>query len=177
MKAKKYILPIIIILLLAVIDQITKYFVIKYISYESNEEIPVIGDLLVLTHIHNSGAAWGSFTGKIPFLLIITAIVTAALIYVYHNIVDKKGFMPIKIGIIAILGGALGNLIDRIRFGYVTDFIYVKVINFPVFNFADICVTVSIFVLLFLFIFKYKNEDFDVILGEKNKKKQDESEE
>ena len=55
------------------------------------------------------------------------------------------------------MGGAIGNMIDRIRFKYVTDFIYFKIINFPVFNVADIFVTVSVFVLIFLFILKYKS--------------------
>ena len=168
MKARKIIIPIIIATILAVIDQFTKYLIIK--NVELHKEIPLIGDVLVISHIHNSGAAWGSLSGKIPFLLLITAIVTIGICYIYKNIIDNPKYMPIKVCLVAIMGGAIGNLIDRIRLGYVTDFIYFKIINFPLFNFADICVTVSVFVLIFLFIFKYKSEDLDVVLGDKKTK-------
>ena len=163
-------ISIVAVILLAFIDQITKYFVVKNMAL--HDEIKVLGDALVFKYIRNTGAAWGSFAGKIPILLIFTIVVVAALCYVYRNIARIDRFRPLRICIIAILGGAIGNMIDRIRLGYVVDFIYVKCINFPVFNFADICVTVSVFVMIFLFIFKYKSEDSDIILGSKDKTKE-----
>ena len=145
-----YIIPVIFIILLVVIDQLTKFIVISRMTLQK-DEIPVIGNAIVLHYIRNSGAAWGSFSNKTIFLIIISII----------------------------LGGAIGNLIDRIRLGYVIDFIYAKFIDFPVFNFADICVTVCMFVILFLCIFKYDSDDLDTILGSDKKKKlnADESEE
>ena len=165
MNFKKYILPVLTIIFIAAIDQFSKYLIIRNVPL--HYEIPVIGDAVVITHIHNSGSAWGILSGKIALLLIITFIVTIGLFYIYHNIVNEDKYRILRCGIVAILGGALGNMIDRIRFGYVTDFIYFKIINFPVFNVADIFVTVTIFVLLFVFIFVYKSEDFDVIMGDK----------
>ena len=158
---KKYILPIFIVIILTVIDQFTKYLVIQNIQL--NQEIPLLGNVLVLGHIQNKGAAWGSFSGMRILLLVITIIVSVAICYLYKKIIDKDKFRIVRICFTFILGGAIGNMIDRIRFGYVTDFIYFKIINFPLFNFADICVTVSVFLLVFLFIFKYNSEDLEEI--------------
>ena len=178
-KITRYAALIIFSVILALIDQITKYLVIQNI--ELKEEIPVIGDAVVLTYIRNTGTAWSLLSGKTVFLLIVTFIVCAGIIYIYNNIILEDRFRALRIFLITIMGGAIGNMIDRIRLQYVIDFIYFKIINFPVFNFADICVTVSIFVILFLFIFKYKTEDFDIILGDKKKRyssdTKDESEE
>lgn len=174
MNIKKYLTAAIMVIILAALDQFTKYLIIE--NVELHKEIPVIGNAVVITHIHNSGAAWGKFSGMIPVLLVITIIISAAICYIYHNIVDENKYLPIRVCLVLIMGGAIGNMIDRIRFKYVTDFIYFKIINFPVFNVADIFVTVSVFVLIFLFILKYKSEDLDRILGE-NKKSQKEKRE
>ncbi len=155
----RYLLAFISIIVLALIDQYTKFLVVNHISV--GEEIPVLGDAVVFTQLHNSGAAWSSFSGKIPFLLIITAIVSVLMIYVYIKLRNNDKFKAVRVLIVFILGGAIGNLIDRIRYGYVIDFIFFKIIHFPVFNFADICVTVSMFVLIYLFFFKYKSEEID----------------
>ena len=156
---KKYILPIILIILLVAVDQYTKYLVIQNI--ELNSQIPLLGDVLVLGHIQNKGAAWGSFSGKTALLLVITIIVAILLCRLYLKIINNDKFKLVRYCFIFVLSGAFGNLIDRVRFGYVTDFIYFKIINFPLFNFADICVTCSMFILIFLFIFKYKSDDLE----------------
>lgn len=165
-----YIIPVIFIILLVVIDQLTKFIVISRMTLQK-DEIPVIGNAIVLHYIRNSGAAWGSFSNKTIFLIIISIVLIIFLGIIYKNIANLNKFMPIKICIIFIIGGAIGNLIDRIRLGYVIDFIYAKFIDFPVFNFADICVTVCMFVILFLCIFKYDSDDLDTILGSDKKKK------
>ena len=158
---KKYILSLLLVIILAALDQFTKYLVIQNIQL--NQEIPIIGDALVLGHIQNHGAAWGSLSGMRILLLVITIIVSIVLCVLYKRIIDKDKFRIVRICFVFILGGAIGNMIDRIRFGYVTDFIYFKLINFPLFNFADICVTCSIFLLVILFIFKYKAEEIEEI--------------
>ena len=76
----------------------------------------------------------------------------------------SKKFLPLRICAILIVSGAIGNLIDRIRLQYVIDFFYFKLIDFPVFNVADIFVTVSTILLLVLVLFYYKEEDFEQIL-------------
>ncbi|MBP3233302.1 MAG: signal peptidase II [Eubacterium sp.] len=170
-KIKRYAVLVIVALLLAVIDQITKYMVVS--SIKLHDEIPVIGNAVVITYIRNTGTAWSLFSGKTVFLLIITFVVCAALIYVYKNIITEDKYAILRWLITAMFGGAIGNMIDRIRLHYVIDFIYFKIIKFPVFNFADICVTVSIFITLFLFIFKYEGEDLDIIFGSHTKEGKD----
>ncbi len=182
MKVTKYIIPIMICALLASIDQLTKYIIVhNFMLYETK---PLINGVFQLNYIRNTGSAWGMLSGKIPFLLIITAIVIAAIFYIYHNISDYKRYNPLKYSLIILLGGAIGNLIDRIRLGYVVDFFDFCLINFPVFNVADIFITVSMGLIIILFIFKYRGDDLDVILGDKlineagefvEKKKKDEA--
>ena len=163
MKTKRYISLIIVSLFLAALDQLTKYFVVK--NFELGQQRKVIGDAVVLTYIRNTGTAWSLLSGKTILLLIVTVIVMALLVYIYNNIITYDRYNIVRYLIMAVMGGAIGNMIDRVRLQYVVDFIYFKIINFPVFNVADIFVTVSIFILMILFIFKYKTEDIDVILN------------
>ncbi|MBO4864751.1 MAG: signal peptidase II [Eubacterium sp.] len=162
MKLLRYVSLIFATILLVAIDQLTKLYIVQ--NFELGEERQFIGDYLVITHIRNKGMAWSLLTGKTTLLLIVTCVICILLLFMYHNIIFYERYNVIRYLIMFIMGGAIGNLIDRVRLQYVVDFIYVKVINFPVFNFADICVTVSVIILMFLFIFKYKSEDIDIIL-------------
>ncbi len=166
MKRKQYIVFFLIVAVLAALDQLIKYLIVQ--NFALSEEKRVFGNFLVLTYIRNEGTAWGIFAGKLVFLLILTAVITTLILYVFHNIAGYvKKYRIIRILLACLMGGALGNLIDRIRLHYVVDYIYVKIIHFPVFNFADIFVTCSVILLVTLIIFYYKVEDFDVLIGEK----------
>ena len=148
---KKLFLSILLIIILVFIDQLTKYIIIQ--NFDLHEEKSLIGDILVLTYIRNSGAAWGSLSGKTILLLVFTFIIFILLFRVYIRIWDNPRFKPVRICLLFVIGGAIGNMIDRIRLNYVIDFIYFKFIKFPV------------------FIFKYNDDDYDVILGMKKKEK------
>ena len=76
----------------------------------------------------------------------------------------NRHFLPLRVCAVMLAGGAIGNVIDRLYLGYVVDFFYFKLIDFPVFNVADIFVTVSMFLLIFLILFFYKEDDLDKIL-------------
>ena len=163
----RIIISVITVAILIIIDQISKLWVDKNIV-PYKDEIKVIDGVLSFRYIKNSGAAWGSFSGKTILLLIISIILILALIYVYKNILFLDKYLDLKICILFIIGGAIGNMIDRIRLGFVIDFFEAKFIDFPIFNFADICVTVCMFIVRALFIFKYKNEDMDVMFALKS---------
>lgn len=107
------------------------------------------------------------FAGKRIIFLIITVVVLIGCLYIYSNINDIPKYKLLRIVIVILVAGAIGNMIDRVRYGYVVDFFYFKLIDFPVFNVADIYVVVSMISMFLLFIFKYTNEDFDEILGSK----------
>ena len=119
-----------------------------------------IGDAFVFSYLRNSGAAWGMLSGKINLFLVFTVIVMLIVTYVIINLPATRKYMPLLITCTLLVSGAVGNFIDRVRFGYVRDFIYFKLINFPVFNVADCYVTVSVALLIILILFVYKEDDF-----------------
>ncbi len=161
-KIKIFILPIIIIGLLTALDQLTKFIITsKFSLYETK---PVIKDVFAITYIQNTGVAWGMFKGKRIIFLILTFIALLFAFRIYYNVYNKKKYIPIRICLILLISGALGNMLDRIRLGYVVDFFSFELINFPVFNVADIMVVISIFLLFILLMFKYSNEEFDEIM-------------
>ena len=123
-------------------------------------DFKIIGDAFVFSYLRNSGAAWGMLSGKINLFLVFTVIVMLIVTYVIINLPATRKYMPILITCTLLVSGAAGNFIDRVRFGYVRDFIYFKLINFPVFNVADCYVTVSVVLLIILILFVYKEDDF-----------------
>lgn len=130
------------------LDQIVKKYVAK--SMELNESIPVIQDLFHITYIENRGAAFSMLEGAQTFLIILpTALIIAALIYIFKK--RKQAHWMLMLAVSFIVGGGIGNLIDRIAYGQVTDYFDVK--GFAIFNIADIfvCVGCGLLILQVLF--------------------------
>ena len=111
----------------------------------------------------------GIMQNKQWFFLIITLAVLAGLIWISGKIPEERHFTPLKICLYFVGAGAVGNMIDRIFRKYVVDFVYFSLINFPVFNVADIYVTVAAVMLVILILFFYQEEDFDRIFPKKTK--------
>lgn len=159
--AGNYILAILSFLILVLIDQFSKYFVDHNMNlYDS---IPVIHDVFEIHYIRNPGAAWGIFANKQIWFFICTILVFIVGCIGYVRIVRLNRFKDIQVMLILILSGATGNFIDRLRFQYVIDFLYFKLIDFPVFNIADCYVTIGCFSLFLLFLLRYKEEDIEQI--------------
>ncbi len=149
------------IAVLTELDQITK--VLAESKLMGKHDFKVIGDAFVFSYLRNEGAAWGMLSGKINLFLIFTVIVVLLVTYVIINLPVTKKYVPLLITCTLLVSGAAGNFIDRVRFGYVRDFIYFKLINFPVFNVADCYVTVSVVLLIILILFVYKEDDFNFL--------------
>lgn len=164
----KKIVHFLLLLILIGLDQYTKYFALTVLK--GKESIQIIPKVLQLHYHENTGAVWGIMSGKISFLIIITSIILLGMIALYFKIPQAKRYNILRILIVLITAGAIGNLIDRCIRQYVVDFIYFELINFPIFNVADMYVTVSAILLLLLSIFYYKDEDFD-FLSKKDVKK------
>ena len=178
-KVKKYLIyAAIFIVTCAVIitvDQITKLIVYKNIYYGSS--IVLIPGLLELSHVHNTGAAWGMFNQHTGLLSAVTILACAMLSFLYFE--GKKKLF--RASLLMVIGGALGNLIDRIARGYVIDFIKVWIFKyeFPNFNVADSCITIGCVLMIIAVLTSGKSEKdmlfrHDSILGklvEKEKKK------
>ena len=136
----KKILPITIMSLL--LDQLIKTIVINNMNLF--DSINIINNFFSVTYVRNTGAAWSILSGNVFFLILIS-IIALVLIYIYF-IKNKKLTKLENISYGLLIGGILGNLIDRIIHGYVIDYLDFKIINydFPIFNIADICIVISI---------------------------------
>ncbi len=174
---KQRIKHLILFLLLVGIDQASKLWVKSRLM--NKDPIVILKDVLNLQYHENNGAVWGILSGKVVYLTIFTFIIMFFILYLYFKIPKNKKFNALKIITVFILAGALGNLIDRIYLGYVVDFIYFKIIDFPLFNLADSYLTVSSILLMILALFYYKDEDFAFLdqIFRKNKNKRVVSEE
>lgn len=155
-----YILGIVAVIIAVALDQVTKYFACSYIK---DNPIIIIEDVLELRYLENRGAAFGMLQNQQWFFLIITFITMCFITYIYIKLPRDKHFLPFRLCMISLMAGAIGNMIDRITLQYVVDFIYFKLIDFPIFNVADIFATVATFALIILFLFYYSEEDFDLI--------------
>ena len=151
-------LPYVALLLsavLALVDQLLKLFMKSWL--EPLGDVPIIGDALKLTYLENRGMAFGMMQGQKWLLVWVTAFVLLILI---AGIMMGKIRRPATLFTVSvIIGGGVGNLIDRIYRGYVIDYINVSLIDFPIFNFADICVTCGTIVLLLILIFEMIQEE------------------
>lgn len=147
MNAKNRIIYI-ILAIEVVIDQIIKYIICKELSlYQS---IRVIDDFFYITYVKNDGAAWSILSGNRIFLILMSLLVIW-LIYRYF-IKNKKLNLTEQATYGIIYGGIIGNLVDRLLRGNVIDYLDIRIFgyNFPVFNFADICIVFSVIVLAVL---------------------------
>jgi signal peptidase II len=143
---------------LVFIDQYTKQLAVKKLA--GGVSFPIIKDVLEFYFVKNQGAAWGILSGKKIVFIIITVVVMIMISYMYIKTPKTRKYAFMVITEITLFSGALGNFIDRIELSYVRDFIYFKLIDFPVFNIADIYVVLSAIALCILVMFVYKDEDF-----------------
>ena len=148
----------IIILVLTLLDQVSKHLVLTYLKGEN--DISLISGVLQLRYIENRGMAFGLFEGKIPVFVILCLLFFCLFVYVYARIPRTRYYLPLAVTSVIMVSGALGNFIDRVFRGYVVDFIYFSLIDFPVFNMADIYVVCSGILLVLLVCFKYRNDEY-----------------
>lgn len=134
-------------LILFIIDQIIKLIV--KVNIDLNSSILVLNDFFYLSHVHNYGAAFSILYGN-RFFLILFSIFSLILIYMFfikNNKLNKLDYIIYSL----LYGGIVGNLFDRIVYGYVIDYLdfYIFNYNFPVFNFADVCIVISVILIIF----------------------------
>ena len=168
MKWKKACFGIFTFSLLLGLDQVTKHLAV--IHLKEQEPLPFIQDVFELQYLENFGAAFGVLQNQRILLLAVTSIVLLLLCFFYWKIPVRKRYFPMRCTIVLIAAGAVGNLIDRLLHGYVVDFFYFKLIDFPIFNVADCYVTVATAVLMILFLCYYRDEEFEMLFpGRKEK--------
>ena len=191
-KSNKFMgLSFLTIVMLVVLDQLTKFLAV--IKLKNSIPFVLIDGVFELKYLENQSAAFGFdivslfqrifkikyfienpdafLRTKMIFFVVVTIAVVVLLVILYKRIPSTKRFFWMNIMLIFFIAGAIGNLIDRIVNNYVVDFFYFKLINFPIFNVADIYVTVAAFAFIVLGIFYYKEEDFDIIFPKRDKKR------
>ena len=181
-----------IVLLLVALDQITKR--LAYTKLCGKPDFPIISGVFELKYLENDSAAFSFdpvsllqrifhfsyfdahpeafLMAKMVFFVILTVLVLIFLTIFYRRVPVNRHFLPLNLIAIGIFAGAVGNLIDRILYHYVIDFFYFRLINFPIFNVADIYVTVSAIALIIVVLFYYKDEDFSPLFSNAAKKKE-----
>lgn len=143
-------------ILFLLLDRVTKKWAALTLM---KGDIDLIPDILTLHYLENRGAAWGIFQNAFWLFFIITILVVGAMAYFYARIPFTRRYWYLRFTIILLSAGAIGNFIDRACWHYVVDFIYVEVINFPVFNVADCYVCIAAVLLIHSFLFYYKEEE------------------
>lgn len=179
-----------IVFVLVALDQITKYLAVLFLK--GKDPFVLIPGVFELRYLENQSAAFGIdflsiiqnifhfsyfeghpqafLTCKMVFFVILTLAVVVFLFYVYRKIPGMKRYLYADAVILAFCAGAIGNCIDRFSHQYVIDFFYFKLIDFPIFNVADIYVTVSAVSLILLTVFYYKETDYEAVFPPKKKK-------
>ena len=158
----KYLKALIGAVLLIALDQWTKYMVL--LRVKPIDSIPLIPGILSFTYHENRGAVWGIMQGQIPVLIVTTVIILTVVLWIYSRIPDTKKYRWLHFIAVLVIAGAIGNFIDRLFRHYVVDFIYFELIDFPIFNVADMYVVIAAFLLIFVSVFIYKEDsDFDFL--------------
>ncbi len=147
-----YVLALLIIL----VDQISKWAIVRFM--ELGEKVTIINQFLYITSHRNRGAAWGILQGQMWFFYIITTIVVVILVIYIRNLKPHQKLFGISLGL--MLGGAIGNFIDRIFRKEVVDFIdtWIFSYDFPIFNVADSALVIGV---CFIFVLTFFEGKFD----------------
>lgn len=155
-------ISIAVIVVLSLIDQLTKYIAVSTVKADGPKEF--LFGTFQFRYVENTGAAFSSFSDNTNLLSAVTFVIIVFCLILLLSRKIKPLFL--NICLLLVTAGGIGNLIDRIMYGYVIDFIEPLFIDFAVFNFADCCITVGAFMLI-------GYEIYDIIKEQKNKKKND----
>lgn len=158
---KKYIMAILAVGVLVGLDQWTKYLATVNLA---DSPLVIWEGVFELHYSTNAGAAFGLLQNQRWIFLVLATLVLIAIAVFFYKISPKEQYRPLQILCVFIMAGAIGNMIDRVLNGYVVDFLYFRLIDFPIFNVADCYVTLSGVLVIILLFFKYKDEDFKEML-------------
>ncbi len=156
------------LLVLLLLDQWTKLLAIAHLKGQA--DIQLWPGVFSLHYLENHGAAFGILKDQQWAFLLLAAVFLVAAVIVYTRMPFTLRMLPLRIITIFIAAGAVGNMIDRMYRHYVVDFFYFSLIDFPVFNVADIYITCSAVLLVLLVVFCYKDEELEILFLRKAKK-------
>ena len=151
--------------LLFAVDQLTKYFAKLFLA--GNSGVTVIPGVFQFFYLENTGAAFGMFANRQIFFITVAVVMSIAAVYVYYRLPIEKHYHLLRFICILIVSGALGNMTDRLIYGFVIDFLYVKLIDFPVFNIADCYVCIGAALAVFSILTVYRKDEFEFMFPKK----------
>lgn len=166
-KITQLIIDIISMIILVIVDQYTKLLALT--KLKDSEPFVILNNVFQLRYLENRGAAFGMMQNKKILFVIIALIMLFVVLYFLVKVPTVAKYRMLNICMLLIGAGAIGNLIDRITRNYVVDFFYFILIDFPIFNVADIYVSVACALLIILILFIYKDSDFDFLKSKKEK--------
>lgn len=138
-------------------DQFTKYLAVSRLK--DQEPFVLIEGVFEFRYLENRGAAFGMMQNMQYVLAAGALLICVVVIFLYLRMPEQRRYIPLRICAVFLCAGAIGNMIDRIRLHYVIDFLYFRLIDFPIFNVADCYVVVSCITFALLVLFYYKDED------------------
>ncbi len=167
---KNIIAAIVSIALFILLDQVTK--VLAVVHLKDKNPLILIEGVFELQYLENRGSAFGMMQGARTFFIISTLILCVILCFLYVRIPREKKYLPLRVIAVLFFAGAIGNFIDRVKQGFVVDFFYFSLIDFPIFNVADIYVVTATIALMIFILFYYKEEDLERIFPKRKKKEE-----
>lgn len=147
--------------ILVIADQLTKHLAV--VRLKNQAAYNLINGILEFNYLENRGAAFGVLQNQKYFFVFVALIFIGVIVFVLIKVPTQKKYYSLNILLVMIAAGAVGNMIDRVRYYYVVDFIYLVCIQFPIFNVADIYVTTATVILVFQILFVYKTNDFNFL--------------
>lgn len=160
---KYYIVSLISVVAGILLDQYTKFLAVTHLKDQS--PYIIIKNVFELNYLENKGAAFGIMQNQRWFFVVSFVVVILIIFLLYIKLPTSQRFIPLHICSALIVAGAIGNLIDRVRLGYVVDFFYFSLIDFPIFNVADIFVVIGVITLAIVILFVYTEKELDDILS------------
>ena len=147
--------------ILVIADQLTKHLAV--VRLKNQAAYNLINGILEFNYLENRGAAFGVLQNQKYFFVFVALIFIGVIVFVLIKVPTQKKYYSLNILLVMIAAGAVGNMIDRVRYDYVVDYIYLVCIQFPIFNVADIYVTTATVILVFQILFVYKTNDFNFL--------------
>ena len=166
-RTKMLLIDVVVMLVLLGLDQLTKYLAI--INLKNHPAVVLWDGVLELNYLENRGSAFGMLQNQKFFILFIGVVFLAVILFFLFKLPEEKKFCTVHILLSAIVAGGVGNMIDRLRFDYVVDFISFVLIHFPIFNVADSYIVVATIVLFLLFLFVFEEKDLEFLSFKQNR--------
>ncbi len=147
--------------LLIGLDQFSKWLAVTCLKGQN--PFVIWDGVFEFYYFENTGAAWGMMKNQQLFFYILTIVFCAVVVFEIYRLYKEPRYTPFVYSLFLVLAGAVGNFIDRIANKYVIDFLYFKLINFPIFNLADCYITIAVVLVMLLILFYYNDAEFEHI--------------